>query len=390
MRSDNLRRRKYWIKFVDLYYWAYQKEYTDTFNACFTEIIKFFDGSYDNPYDTTQKLPAIFYTDEQFIECMLDMFENRRLAWPARIGYWSFRNHELIDTENKANIDIMMRMGQRITEICRLNRDKWTRLIGLNALPYNPLENYNMTEEETTEGGKEWGGTSVRTGSTTLTPTGSTQNDRSIKSAEISHVSVSGPIDSFTVQDGSITNVVFTDKSETLTEGIATTSGTEQGKTNGSSTASISGSTITTSAATGAGTTPTSTSYATTYDDNETDRKVGHSTQQGTVGSASTTQRVASQQHIRMGQIESGNPNAYGYTDTESFTNRSDTLTYNSLTDTDDKELSQSEERTLNRHGNIGVMSTQQMVEAERKLLLSAARQVLNEFANEIFLNLWD
>jgi hypothetical protein len=53
MLSDNLRRRKYWIKFVDLYYWAYQKEYTDTFNACFTEIIKFFDGSYDNPYDPT-------------------------------------------------------------------------------------------------------------------------------------------------------------------------------------------------------------------------------------------------------------------------------------------------------------------------------------------------
>lgn len=321
---------------------------------------------------------------------MLDMFEMRRIAWPQRFGGWSFVVHHRIENVDQANIEILYRLGQRISEICRLNRDKWTRFIGLNALPYNPLENYNMTEEETTNGGKEWGGTSIRTGSTTLTPTGSTQNDRSIKSAEISHVSVSGPIDSFTVSDGSITNVVFADKNETLTEGIATTSGTEQGKTNGSSTASLSGSTITTTATTGAGTTPTSTSYATTYDDNETDRKVGHSTQQGTVGSASTTQRVASQQHIRMGQIESGNPNAYGYTDTESFTNRSDTLTYNSLTDTDDKELSQSEERTLSRHGNIGVMSTQQMVEAERKLLLSAARAILYEFANEIFLNVWD
>lgn len=392
MRSDNLRRRKYWIRFIDLYEWAYKKQYDATFDACFTDIIKFFDGTYDNPYDksdTPAKLPTIFYTDEQFIECMLDMFEMRRLAWPQRIGYWSWRNHELIDTENKANIDIMMRMSYRIYEICRLNRDKWTKLLGSTMLDYNPIENYNMSE----------GGTDTHTlgTTTTLTKAGNIKNvstgdeidARTINTENISHLKVDAPVSS--VVGGFDSEGVYKIDSLTIDndKDVETTvdTGIAHGSKAGGKLGDLTGQTA--DIGESGGTPVKNSNFTTTYDSASENRLHDYTTTEGTTADATNSSQKTTTGLTATATVEYGNPNAFGFTDTKTFNNRTDTTTLGT-TDTTTNSGSDSTSHSLTRTGNIGVTTSQQMIQSERELLISAGRQILQEIANEIFLNVWD
>lgn len=392
MRSDNLRRRKYWIRFIDLYEWAYKKQYDATFDACFTDIIKFFDGSYDNPYDKSDnpaKLPTIFYTDEQFIECMLDMFEMRRLAWPQRIGYWSWRNHELIDSENKANIDIMMRMSYRIYEICRLNKDKWTKLIGSTMFDYNPIENYNMVE----------GGTDTRTlgttttlkkeGDITNTPSGTETDSREINTHNLSHLKVDAPVSSIvggfdSEGDYKITNLVIDNDKEvetTIDTGIA------HGSMAGGKLGGLTGQTA--DIETEGGTAVKNSNYTTTYDSASENRLHDYTKTEGTTADATNSSQKTTTELTATATIEYGNPSAFGFTDTKEFEDRNDKTEFNT-TDTTTNTGTDSTAHSLTRTGNIGVTTSQQMIQSERELLISAGRQILEEIANEIFLNVWD
>ena len=392
MRSDNLRRRKYWIRFIDLYEWAYKKEYDATFDACFTDIIKFFDGSYDNPYDksdTPAKLPTIFYTDEQFIECMLDMFEMRRLAWPQRIGYWSWRNHELIDSENKANIDIMMRMSYRITEICRLNKDKWTKLIGSTMFDYNPIENYNMSESGTDN--RTLGNTTTleKDGDIKTTPTGSESNSREIDTHNVSHFKVDAPVSSLSGGFDSegeyhIDSLTLQHTKEVDTE---VNTGIAHGSKAGGALGDLTGQTA--DIGTTGGTEVQNKNYTTTYDDAAEGRLHDYTTTTGTTADATNSSQLTKTDLSATATVEYGNPSAFGFTDTTSFTNREDKTTFDT-TDTTRSSGTDNLSHSLTRTGNIGVTTSQQMIQSERELLISAGRQILEEIANEIFLNVWD
>lgn len=386
-------RTKHYVKFIDLYEWAWNHEYQSTAETFVSGLSDLFNGTLDNPYKPGEKLPFIM-NDEQLNEIWLDYFEEKEVMWALRYGRYDVSTHKRIETYDEAMSDIMARFGQRINEIVLLNKPKWVKLIGSTDLSYNPIENYRMVEEENSTGGREWGGTDTRTGSFESTPAGSTSIDRKIKTDEVGHISVNGPVKSFTtVKDASgkitISNIELEDKEEINAVGFARSSGVEQGKTKGSTQAKLENGEITSTANTAKGTAVENIAYATTYDDTETDRKTGHSTVQGSVGEAETQNSISTQTHYMEGIIESGNPSAFGYTDTQSFNNRKDTTTYNNLTDTEDKSETKTGERSLTRSGNIGVTTSQQMVQSERDLLLSVAKVIMFEVADEVFLRTW-
>lgn len=392
MRSDNLRRRKYWIRFVDLYEWAYKKQYDATFDAVFTDIIKFFDGTYDNPYDksdTPAKLPVIFHTDEQFIECLLDLFEMRRVAWPQRIGYWSWRNHELIDTENKANLDILMRIGQRTMEICRLNKDRWTKLIGSTLFDYNPIENYNMVESGTDN--RTLGNTTTleKDGDIKTTPSGSETNSRTINTQNISHLKVDAPITSVvggfdSDGDYKISSLTIDNDKEvetTVDTGIA------HGSMAGGALGGLTGQTA--DIGESGGTEVKNSNFTTTYDDASEGRLHDYTKTEGTTADATNSSQKTTTELSATATIEYGNPSAFGFTDTKSFTTREDKTTFDTI-DTSRSSGTDNLSHSLTRSGNIGITTSQQMIQSERELLISVGRQILEEYANEIFLNIWD
>lgn len=387
-------RTKHYVKFVDLYEWAWNHEYQSTAETFVSGLSSLFNGTLDNPYKPGEKLPFIM-NDEQLNEIWLDYFEEKEVMWALRYGRYDVSAHKRIETYDEAMLDIMARFGQRINEIVLLNKPRWVKLIGSTDLSYNPIENYRMVESENSTDGREWGGTDIRTGSYENAPTGSQSIDRSIKTDEVGHISVNGPVKTLTtVKDSetgkiTISDIELEDKEEINAIGFARSSGVEQGKTKGATSAKLENGEITSTADVVNGTAVQNTAYATTYDDMDTDRKTGHSTVQGSVGEAETQNSISTQTHYREGTIESGNPNAYGYTDTQSFANRKDTTTFNNLTDTEDKSETKTGERTLTRSGNIGVTTSQQMVQSERDLLLSVAKVIMFEVADEVFLRTW-
>lgn len=392
MMSDNLRRRKYWIRFVDLYEWAYKNQYDATFDAVFTDIIKFFDGTYDNPYDkseTPSKLPVIFNTDEQFIECLLDLFEMRRLAWPQRIGYWSWRNHELIDTENKANLDILMRIGQRTMEICRLNKDRWTKLIGSTLFDYNPIQNYDMTESGTDN--RTLGNTTTleKDGDIKTTPTGTETNSREIDTHNVSHFKVDAPVSSLSGSFDSegeyhIDSLTLQHTKEVDTE---VNTGIAHGSMAGGKLGDLTGQTA--DIETEGGVAVKNSNYTTTYDSATEGRLHDYNQTEGTTADATNSSQKTTTELSATATIEYGNPSAFGFTDTTSFTSREDKTTFDTV-DTTRSSGTDNTSHSLTRSGNIGVTTSQQMIQSERELLISVGRQILEEYANEIFLNVWD
>lgn len=392
MRCDNLRRRKYWIRFVDLYEWAYKKEYEATFEACFTEIVKFFDGTYDNPYDNSEtpaKLPVIFNTSDQFIECLLDMFEMRRVAWPQRIGYWSFRNHELIDTENKANIDIMMRLGLRINEICRLNKDRWTKLIGSTLFDYNPIENYNMKENGSDNRTLSHATTLEKDGDIKTTPSGTETNSRTINTQNISHLKVDAPITSVVAGFDSEGDYKITNLSIDNDKDVETTvdTGVAHGSMAGGALGGLTGQTADIRET--GGVDVSNKNYTTTYDSATEGRLHDYTETKGTTADATNSSQKTTTGLTATATVEYGNPSAFGFTDTTTFTGRQDKTTFDTV-DTTRSGGTDNTAHNLTRTGNIGVTTSQQMIQSERELLISAGRAILEEFANEIFLNVWD
>jgi hypothetical protein len=147
------------------------------------------------------------------------------------------------------------------------------------------------------EGGEDtttYGRANTKTGNVTATPTGSSSIDRAIKTDEVGHISVNGPIKTFTTtkdqETGKIivSDIELQDKDEISAVGFARSSGVEQGKTKGATSARIVNGEIVSTADVAKGTDVKNTSYATTYDDTNNDRKTGHSTVQGSVGEAET------------------------------------------------------------------------------------------------------
>lgn len=398
--------KKQFVSFENVIAWGLQIDEDDPdwgrfYNYArhfFAEAVKLFNGTYTyeelQPDGTTTTVyyPNLNITEEDLLNHYFEEYGSRLCARPLEIGRISLVNGQPMDFNNAMSVvlDITYRKTQKFV---LFNRYKYLGLVKTTGFLYDPIENYRMVE-----GGEDkttYGKANTKTGNITATPTGSSSIDRAIKTDEVGHISVNGPIKTFTTTKDQITGKIIVsdielqDKDEVSAVGFARSSGVEQGKTKGATSARLLNGEITSNAEVANGTAVQNTAYATTYDDNLTDRKTGHSTVQGSVGEAETQNSISTQTHYMEGTIESGNPSAFGYTDTQSFNQRTDTTTYNNVKD----QLSGNDTKahSLTRSGNIGVTTSQQMIESERDLVrFKVIDEFCKELNKEILLSVWN
>jgi hypothetical protein len=224
-------------------------------------------------------------------------------------------------------------------------------MIGALELNYNPIENYNMIEDGT--GGK----------------TGNIKKERVYdRTKEMESIEVNAPITQVTVTADGLTSVSAAASVTATNKGQGVSSvGEEAGKKHGST--SINNNIpVLTGGADGAS--PTSETSVTTYDSNTYSPK-DKTVNTGDKATNSTSAAVSSQEIIGNVKAFKGVPDA-DYSDTESYTNY--------------QESSQ-----LTRSGNIGVTTTQQMLEQE--LLLRSKpviHNIISECIDQIMLHIWE
>lgn len=395
--------KKQFVTFENLIAWGLQIDETDPewgrfYNYArhfFAEAVKLFNGTY-----TYQKLkadgttetvhyPNLGITEEDLLNHYFEEYGSRLCARPLEIGRISILDGQPMDEKTAMSVvlDITYRKTQKFV---LFNQYKYLGLVKSTGFLYDPIENYRMVENG--EDKTTYGKANTKTGNITETPTGSSSTDRTVKTNEVGHISVEGPIDDFDTdfKDGKIIikDVSLKDGNETYSEVVARTKGTEAGKKEGKVSTGFDNGNLTMTATTGAGTGISATNYSTTYEDSVTDRKTGKTDTAGSSGEAEMISKTTSQGHIMKGRIESGNPSAFGYTDTESFTDRTDTTTYNNVKD----QLSGDDttEHSLTRSGNIGVTTSQQMIESERELVkFNVIDEFCKELNKEILLSVW-
>ena len=412
--------KKMFVPINVLYGWAIRLDTSDHDEAAlynmaihfFAEAVKLFNGTYT--YETIEKdengetiykyYPNLGITETDMLDYFLNEY-GERLAGKAFKPYGINPITRQERDEFSAMAEVLCSIYNKCDFFVKANKYKYLTMVKTTGIPYNPIENYRMVEEGSDQ--TLYGKNSTKTGNITDTPTGTSSTQRTIDAAQVDHIIVEGPIlldanSQFkpTVDQGTgkmtISEIGFAPTKVSTSSASARTAGSEQGGTVGTTTSSISidGSTATINATStiGEGSTPTATNYGTTYDDNSSegsDRKLGKATQTGTVGEAENTSATSSTDRIVNGRIEAGNPAAFGYTDTESFTNRVNTKTYNNVKDQDGGTDTTS--HTLTRSGNIGVTTTQQMLESERELAnFNILKDFFDELSKEILLGVYD
>lgn len=346
----------------ELLNWAYSKREDPTYGSCWTSISSsidniaaFFDGTiqvqaglapgqyYDPQYpnSTTHilSLPVIC-SDDDIQEVFEDQYAYFRVYYP-------FFNLSEIDSLDKRFEKAARQFSRRVNRFCKFNKIKYIRLLQILNYKYNPIENYNMIES----------------GEDNIDYTGTDTSHHTIDSNQtFEQTKINGPL---AVGIGGEYSVMDTAVKWTS---VAQSAQTMQGTTIGAVSIDNAGTSISASNTTG-GETPTSSHYTTTYDDDATGRLQSYDTTAGDVG---TAQIGTSKENI-LGTYEKtqGNPNVYSYTDTIERDGRRD-----------------EKDHSLERSGNIGVTTTQQMVEQERLMLegFNIVKQFMEELSKEIFL----
>lgn len=361
-----------YASFGRVFNWAYNHREDTTYGHCYTDlkaafekIAKFFDGTiqvqaglgpgkYYDPQGRTQVIndevvPLILsmpiICNKQDIEdYFTDNFDIRQVYYPL-----FYRPYETwYGDKDKGLEKICNKVCGRIDRFCKFNKFKYIRLLQILNYEYNPIENYNMVEN-----GAD---TTARNGSVSVAHT-------IAEGTQFKQTKISGPASAGT---GTGETEPTFDFSKKIKEVVAQTGDTYQGRIG--DTPSISDEGVP-SASTANGTAVKDEHYTTTYDDDTTGRLQSYDTSEGSVA---TTQKGVSEKDLPIVKEEIvGNPNAYGYTDETTYTDDGDT-----------------KDHSLTRKGNIGVMTTQQMIEQERLVVegFNLVEQFLEELSKEIFL----
>lgn len=249
--------------------------------------------------------------------------------------------------------------------IYNLNIRNWTKIYNTLSLVYNPINNYDMTETETIE--RETSDTATHTGTVNATRTGTvnathtgTVNETHTGTVNEQHT---GTVD--TSNTGTVTET-HTGTSETEHTGTEqnTSSESAQGSGSGSTENSIYGFNSTSAVDDSSSDTTTS----------NTNTASGTSTRTDNLSDLVTNdledERTDALRELRTNNLADSTTNNLA----DSTTNNLTDLTTNNLTDLTTNNLSDSasgtvgEDRTLTRSGNIGVTTSQQMIQAERDL----------------------
>lgn len=229
------------------------------------------------------------------------------------------------------------------------NEYKYRKLAQSLGFVYNPIENYNMVEE----------------GKDEETPSGTETVTHNVNANRIGGVEVTGPAENVVIsedQETHLKNVSFdfdedrkigySEKSASDMENGKKASGSNQGLTTGEQVETK--------------------TYTTTNDDASTGRLLGYEQTNGTIGQLSDIK--GEQDKPVMAKITAGAPNSPSYTDTKSFTTRKTT-----------------KDHDLTRSGNIGVTTTQQMIDQERQVVrYSLIREFYEDLVERICLQTWD
>ena len=378
------------VKEVDGYAW-----YEDTNGNSFplaqwrnalSMITKWFDGTTRNPYYIAtdpsrgpEYLPNLFgsATGDTVADIVGNKFLNEygdRYFYKEAV-YYNYRTRQWVTDEDDVMEDLLAWINQVISQYVMENRDRIPRMIGSLYFKYNPIENYNMIEN----------GDDHNKGGHTVTKNGKRTLNHGTTDASIGLIDVDAPLDTFSASiDQNTGKITITNFKASTSKDINSTS---QGV----------GQTTTSNGKVGAGTS-ISNGVATSERGNGDENKRVHQTSTedsdtfrneyqdqafGDVLNDSNSSAVTKNEYIATAKIRSGSPEG-SYTDTEEY-DATNPMSEHFLYDESDGEYT---EHQLSRSGNIGVTTSQQMIESERALNeLNIYNLVFEELSKRLFLS---
>lgn len=308
------------------------------------KITDIFDGLYF-PYTS---LTEDGEEQTEYLDCSLDIDEIC-LDFLALYGELCFMKPYYFENEvaNRISVQRLISVFQAIMD---KNYYKYKKLAATLGFKYNPIHNYEMAE----------------TGKDTETPTGTESHTHTVNTKNSGYVEIEGPASDITLGvPGSDTGLKSIDFSMADTTKIGyeekAVSDIEAGKKTD----------MGNTPATTTGGTPTTNNYTTTMDSAQTGRLESYQTTTGDTAQASNVK--GSQERPAIGRIKVGSDSP-SYTDTTSYTNKKV-----------DKD------HTFSRNGNIGVMSTQDMINQEREVVrFSLEKEFFDDLRKGLLLQVWD
>lgn len=294
------------------------------------------DVDQDNNRVITITIEDCGFTREEIQTAWFQKFRERLVMYPFYVDQYS-PGHQISQ----------QRIQEALHTTLVLNRYKYKKLIETYGFIYDPISNYDAKEE----------------GLDTDTPTGKTTRERKLSGQKVSYIKAAGVMGEPTItvdpQTGEL-NVSWGAFDDEATRKVSVKSGDDErrGKVLGTDT---NGNPIAND-----GTTLEQKNYTTTMDNSANTRLHSRAEQ---LGDLAHTQLQNFEEEVKLrGEVMAGNPAFAPYTDEETFTNRKD-----------------EKKHALTRKGNIGVMTTQDMILQQRELL---SEQVLDEFFKDLNSNL--
>lgn len=337
-------------------------EITDAFTNESTRINKLFSHIYF-PFKTLTSVGAenIEYLDcgvalADIIDTYLQLYDERLVAFPY---------YPADEGVNDGNRKSDAKIYGAITAVLNENYWKYAKLIQTLGLVYDPIENYNMTED----------------GDDTTTHSGTYSKDHNVNATKIGSIKVNGVVNPTISTDPTTgqkdIDIQFVDEATKITRvdgGTDTRAGQQVGRADVSEGV---GQPIPEN-----GTPVQSKNYTTTMDDASNGRLHNYQDQLGTTAQMLHTD--TSEGIPIMGEITAGNPAFASYTDTEI------SGTYDEQTGEWSNLKTESTDHNLSRSGNIGVTTSQQMIEQERKIVrFSVLREFFDDINKELLLKVW-
>ena len=328
--------------------WEEDSYIQNAFQAVSTTINDLFEHIYfefkclDSTGNTTITYEDCGLDDDYIYDAFYQLYQERLVAFP----YYIFGGDGQTLSGN--------RIRAAVKTVLDLNYWKYKKMVQTLGLVYDPIENYNMTES----------------GSDTDTPSGTSTKEHTVNATKIGSIKVSGVVDPTITRDSETgqldIDVEFIDnagKHTTVVGGTDTQAGkkleTTDNEDGSITTAAVNGENVQTK------------NYTTTMDSASTGRLHNYTDELGTTAQMLSTD--TREQIPITGEVTAGNPNLASYTDTESFDDRVDT-----------------KEHELSRSGNIGVTTSQQMIEQERKLVeFSVVKEFFKDLEHALFLSVW-
>lgn len=302
-----------------------------------------------NPADPTSKQYTTSYINaglglSDIIHDYISLYGERPFT---HLYYFDESNPNSVEG-NKESLD---RLRGKLAAVLDQNKYKYKRLAETLGFVYDPISNYDMVEQ----------------GTDTKTLDGSEELEHEVDASKLSYIEASGAITSAGASQQTLDFTFMNNKVLNTTQ--KATSDVRAGRA--ATTATVGGVQVPGTISTTTAGTPTTEHYTTTMDNKETGRLQNYDTTSG--DTAQMSNGLTQTDFPLTGRKTAGAPGAASYTDTKSFTDR---------TDTNDHELT--------RKGNIGVTTSQQMIESERQLVrYSLLKEFFEDINRELLLSTW-